>query len=291
MRHLICVLALTVSLSVFAEDARHPLTRAIDNHANLLFVANLQPDNPQLLDLLTVARAAQQLVTEYEAAEKQLAASKADTFKQQAKALAEGTPVDAAATQAVAAYYAARAQAHAKLLAGVDAQIRQVRRALAPGQVRMIDWSRPAEAGGATEDEAVLEELRQLLSDLNATMRMLERIRYLIASDYITSRVGRLSEFLGDYYRPNTREFNEAMDWMIHLTDEARMVNEEQWPEQAPLFAGRVLQHLGVLEPQQAPEAKQPYNWWDVYYLLTDPQTPAMLQGMLAARGNPAGAQ
>lgn len=288
MRHLACILALATVAMCTAADTRHPLTKAIDYDAHLLVVLDLHPNRNQLFDILTAARAARQLVSAYETEEKQAATANADMFKQQAKALAEGTPLDEQATAAIKAYHEARQRSHAKLLAGVDAQISAVRRRLARDQVRLVDWTRPAEVSVTSDDQAVLEELRQLLYDVNQTERLLERIRYLAPHDYAITRTGRLEEFLREYVRPGTADFKQAMDFMFQLTDETRLVKEDDWPQQAPLFAGRVLQYLGALEPEQRPQAQAAYNWWDVHDLLTDEQTPKMLEQMLAAGGNPA---
>lgn len=288
MKRALCITGLLVCISAWAQQERHPLTKAIDYDAHLLLLTDLQPNSSQLMAILTAARAARQAVTGYEAERKQAATANADDFKQQAKSLAEGTPVDEKVAAAIAAYHDAQRQSHAKLLAAVDAQISQVRRRLAPEQTRLIDWSRPPEVNAVGDDQALTDELRQLLSRVTETERVLERIRYLIPSDYSITRTGRLEEFLRPYVRPNTPEFKQAMDFLFRLTDETRIVSEQDWPQQAPLFAARVLQYLGALEPSRQAGAARPYAWWDLYDLLTDEQTPALLQQILAANGNPA---
>jgi len=289
MRHLACLIALTLSLVATAADERPPLSAAIDANANLRLVARLDPNNRQLLDILTAVRASRQVVATYESAKQQALQAQAGVFQQQAQALAQGNPVPAAVTDGIAAYFAARDDDRLRMMRAVDVQVRAVRRALAPDQARLVAWGRPDEISTETDDQVALAELREVLADVNETARMLERIRYLIASDYATTRVGRLAEFLRQYYRPNTREFNDAMEWMFRLTDDVRRVSEDDWPGQAALFAGRVLLRVGALEPPDQRQAQAPYNWWDVYYLLTDVNTPELLQAMLAARGNPAG--
>jgi hypothetical protein len=291
MKHLACMIALTLSLAVTAADERHPLTAAIDANTNLRVVARLNPTNRQLLEILAAARAARQVVTTYEQSTQQALQARAGLFEQQARALAQGTPVAAQVTDGIAAHYAAQDENRLTMMRGVDVQVRQVRRALAPDQAGLVSWARPDEISTETDDQVVLAEMRQVLADVNETARLLERIRYLIVSDYSITRIGRLTEFLRQYYRPNTREFDDAMEWMLRLTDEVRLVSENDWPGQAALFAGRVLLRVGALETQDQPRAQAPYNWWDVYYLLTDVHTPELLLALLAARGNPAGEQ
>lgn len=291
MKRLLCVAGLLLCLTARAEDIRHPLTRAIDAHSSLLLLADLQPGNQQVLDMLTAVRAARQLVVARESADNQALQAAVPLFKLQAQSFAAGTPVDEGVDKGIVAYLATREQRRLKLLRDVDMYVRQVRRALEPEQVRLVDWTRPAEAGTQTDDQRTLEEMRQLLADLNDVGRLLDRIRYSITSDYTTTRVGRVAEFLRQYYQPNTREFNDAMDYMLRLTDEVRQVSENDWPQQASVYAGRVLQRVGALDAGQPEDDRAGYNWWDVYGLLVDVQTPDLLQNMLAAMGNPAGNQ
>ena len=272
-----------------AEDPRHPVAKALDNNTNVWFVSNLQPNNRQLLDILTATRAGRQIMTAYEQDSQQATLAAAPLFRQEIEGFRDDQAVPEDTEAALRDYRGEQAQRRTKMLVAVDTQIRQVRRALAPEQVHMVDWTRPAEATALADNQSVLEEMRQLNADLGEATRMLERIRYLIASDYITSRIGRIDDYLRGYIRPNTQEFADARDWMLALMDEVRQVPENQWPQQSSLYAGRILQYLGVLEPAQGQQTRARYNWWDVYYLLTDPQSPGMLQQMLAARGNPAG--
>jgi hypothetical protein len=289
MRQSACAIALLVALAASAAPAVHPLTAAIDLNANLRLVARWQPTDRQLMDLLSAARGAQQAVATRERSDQQAVETRADLFRQQAQCLAQGMPVDQAVTDGVAAYFGELEDARLKMMAAVDVQVRAVRRALAPDQARLVAWARPAEIGADGDEPAAATELRQMLADVTEAIRMLERIRYLIASDFATTRTGRIAEYLRQYFRPKTPEFNDAMEWMLDLTDEVRKIKEADWPAQAPLFAGRVLRYVGALDAPDAPQEQAPYNWWDVYYLLTDPHTPEMLQAMLAARGAPAG--
>jgi hypothetical protein len=269
-------------------DPRHPLARALDNNAHVWFVADLLPNNRQLLDILTVARMARQVMTQYEQGLAQDLAAAAPLFQQEIQSFSQGDTVPAQTEAGLKAFRQQRAQRRIRMLAAMDAQVRQMRRALAPEQVRMVDWTPPPEAATQGRDQTLLEELRQMNAELGEAERLIERIRYLIASDYITSRIGRIDEYLRQYVRPNTPEFEDARNFMLGLMDEVRRVPEEGWPMQASFYAGRVLQYLGVLDPPQR-QTNAAYDWWDAYNLLTDPQTPAMLQQMLAVRGNPAG--
>lgn len=288
MKRLACLAALWLALAACAQDARHPLNRAMDYDNNLLLVLDLQPDNQQLLQLLSLSRAGAQQLSQAQAQDKQAAQSIATVLQQQVQALKQNTPVPPDVVTAIDAYYTATDERRERLLAGVDDLIQQLRRSLVPEQARLVDWSAPAGAAPA-DSQAATEKMRHALAVMNEIRDALETIRYLTPMQYSTTRVGRIDYFLSAYIRPNTPQFARAHDWMIGLTDEMRQVPEQQWPQEAPLFAGRVMQELGVLNGLQAPQNGPPYGWWDVYNLLTDPQTPEMIQQLIANRGNPAG--
>lgn len=262
------------------------LSQAIEQHANVSLLAEWRLDRAQLMDLLVAVRAARQAVTEYENENQKAAEMTASALKPHLPALKQSFTVDENVKAALASFTESAAQRRAKLLAAVARQINAVRRMLTPEQQRLVNWTRPAEVRIAAPEEELLEELRDMLADIQEIRRVLERIRYLIPGDYITRRVGLLREFLQDYYLPDTPEFNEALNWMIRLTDEMRRVPERDWPEEATLYVGRVWQYLRGGAPQLQEEQQEPaapYNWWNVFNLLTDPQTPVLLQQLIGA--------
>jgi hypothetical protein len=112
-----------------------------------------------------------------------------------------------------------------------------------------------------------------------------------MVTDYIQTRIARTEDYLRAYVRPGTRDFDDAREWTLKLVDEARTVKENEWPQQAALFASQLLQHLGLLdEPGRADaQAQTRYGWWDLYYLLTDAQTPQMLQALMGGADPAAG--
>lgn len=283
------LIGLLCVVSYAAEDTRHPLTAALDNDANLVLVADLGLTNRQLLDVLTASRAARQAVAARETTREQLAQQSQALLARQAQALAAGQPVPDDITAGLADIADTQDEAYEKMLTAVGAQVRQVRRTLAPEQARIVDWTAPAEASATEDDAQVLEELRVLGANLSEALRMLERIRYLIVTDYATTRINRLEEYLRQHMRPGTPQFIETREWLLGLLEEVRMVKEDEWPQQAPLYASQVLQRVGLLQPRDRANGRANYNWWDVYYLLADPQSPQMLQAMLEARGNVAG--
>lgn len=267
-----------------AGDTRHPLTRALDYDANLVLVADLNPTNRQLLDIMTVSRGARQLVTAYEQANRQSMARLQPMLEQAERGLAGGEEPGGDVAVTLEEAQADREERYQQLLRSVGKQVDLVRRALGPEQARLVNWTAPAEAS-ADDQEAVVGELRLLASNLDQARQMISTIRYLIVSDYSITRIARVEEYLKMHERPGTPQFAADREWMLRHLEQARMVEEADWPQQAPVFAAQVLQRLGLLEARPAGQAQTNYNWWDVYYLLTDVQTPEMLQAMLAAGG------
>ncbi|MEI6502421.1 MAG: hypothetical protein WCP21_15525 [Armatimonadota bacterium] len=275
-------LALLIAVGCAAEE-RHPLTKALDYDTNLLLVVDLRLSDRQLADLAQATQVAGTAIAVYDKARETALKSKSSLLAQEFKALSEGGELAAETAAGLDDLRQAQALRRVQRFAAVDAQIRRLRRSLSPEQAALVNWNRPSDVPAATDDTVVLEELRLLASRLTEAERFIERIRYLIPIDYIQTHVARTEEYLRPYVRPGTRDFDDARDWTVKLLDEARVVNEAEWPAQAPLFASQLLQHFGLLEqPGQAnAQAQTRYGWWDVYYLLTDAQTPAMLQTMM----------
>ena len=290
---LLIALALVAAGAAGAADDRHPLAAALDYDANLLLLSDLQPSSRQLLELLNSSRAVARLVEQYEQGHRAALDKGAALLKAAGAALAAGTPLPEEQAVALADYRTAEQARKDALQSAVGEQIRRLRGSLSAAQGGLVNWDRPADLPAKADDAARLEEMRLLAARLGEASRFIERLRYLIVSDYSITRIGRVEDYLKGHVRPGTPEFSEARDFTMHLLDEARVVNEADWPGQTPLFASRLLQHLGLLD--QAEPARQGrddarYNWWDVYYLLTDAQTPRMLQAVIAARGNAADA-
>lgn len=277
----LAVLVVCLASAAFAADERHPLTRALDYDTNLLLVLDLQLDNRQLGTLTAAVSTAARMVA---ASDRTGAGPGGDLLQQEFQALAEGRQLTGQQQAALEQLRAAEREQRGRLYAAADAQIKRLRRALSPQQAALIDWTAPPEVPAVPDESGALEELRNLAANLDHARGFLDRLRYAIPTLYIQTRQGRIDEFLREYYEPGTEEFFAARDWTIKLLDDARMVDEEQWPREAPAFASELLQRVGGLDEveveMRGPNNRARYNWWDLYYLLTDPQSPYMLQAM-----------
>jgi hypothetical protein len=278
----LAVLLVCLASAAFAADERHALTRALDYDTNLLLVLDLQLDQRQLGTLAAALATAGRMVA---ASDRNGAAAGpgGDLVQQEFQALAEGRQLTQQQQAALEQLRVADRQQRGRMYAAVDAQIKRFRRALSPQQAALVDWTAPPEVPAVPDESGALEQLRDLAAKLDHARGFLDRMRYVIPTLYIQTRQGRIDEFLRDYYRPDTEAFLAARDCTIKLVDDARMVNEEQWPQQAPAFASELLQRVGALEAEAemaGPNNRARYNWWDLYYLLTDPQSPYMLQAM-----------
>lgn len=287
--HLLAIAVFVMTGAVAqAEDQRHPLAQALDYDTNMLLVADLRPNAQQLAVLQNAAGTVGRLVSGYGAAHAAALDEKKDLLAQERKALAEGTELAQDQEAALQALRDSEADRKQKMYSAADTEIGRLRRALAPEQAALVDWTAPADVAAAADHTAALDEMRLLAGRLGEAQRFIERMRYIIPTEYVQTRIGRIDDFLKDYDRPNTQQFSDDQRWISGLLDEARLAKEDEWAQQAPLFASRLLQRLGRLDEQAvgAQAAGPRYNWWDMYYLLADPQTPQMLQGIRVAGGN-----
>lgn len=282
------ILATTLALAQSAStDTRHPLVKALDYDTNLLMVNNLRLTTPQVANLQRLAAQTAETLNSSNQAHANALKTVAPLLEQEIKALADGVELDAATARQLDIYRAAEADRHSKLLVAINAQIRLFRRSLTNQQAALFNWQCPPDMTPPPDRATTLQEMQALSARLLAAQGLIERIRYLIASDYSITRIGRIETYLRDYLEPNTPRFNEARDFLLNLVDQARRVDEKDWPGQAPLFAAQVLQHLNLLNPEEQPMGvRTPYNWWDAYSLLTDNQTQDLTQAILNARAN-----
>lgn len=266
---------------VAAEDTRHPLTQAMFYGDNLNLVNTLDPMDSQLALLAQIAGAGRQLVAAREKDYETALARVREALLAEREALRTGRALAPETRLVLERMREAQDRAEEKLLVELDGQIQRWRQILTPQQASRVDWQPPPWIAPAEEGRDELQALRALVAQLDEVGREIERIRYLIASDYISTRIGRINALLRPYLRPGSREFDEARDFVLRLTDEARLVPEREWPSRAPEFPARFLHYLGELEDDKTRVAQPQFDWWDLHRVLTDPQTPAMFSRML----------
>lgn len=288
MRHsalLLVWLTVTVSLA-HAADERHPLTKALDYDTNTLLLIDLDPSARQLTELKAAAQSAGAALAGQDSATANALQSAGDLLSQEYLALTQGTPVSEELATRLAELRRAAAERRDNQFSTVDAAIRRVRRSLSPRQASLVNWNLPADVPVTHRNsDGTLDELRSLAARLTQAERFLERLRYVTLSEYKRFRMERTEEFLQAYLRPGTIEFDEAKDWVAQLLSDMRLVKEDAWPQEEALYAAQLLQRLGALETPglNAGQGRTKYNWWDIYYLLTDPQTPGMLAAYVGA--------
>ena len=283
------LLSLTLIASVccvqaFAEDTRHELERALGYDNSLLVCNDLQLNARQLQELQQCANTAQQALTDYDQNHAAAVQQAAPLLKQEIAALAAGTELAPDVAQGLQDMRDKEQARHDLMMTTIDGQIRQLRLTLMPAQASLVNWSQPSGAMAAPDPAAEIEELRLLAGRLSEAQRMIERIRYLIVSDYASSRVAKVGDYVRAYISPGTKEYNDACEWILKLVGEARLVEDDQWPQQAPVFASQVLQRMGLLDVGPGVNNQAKYNWWDMYDLLTDPQTPKLVKNILGAQ-------
>lgn len=273
-----------------AEDTRHELTKALDQGRHLVMLQNLNPGVQDLATMLAASRALVRFQAEYDKAHENALTQGLSLLQAEKNALATGTDLAAKTAAALADLRAVETDRRQKLYVAIDAQMRQMSRRLAPALSQRVDWSHPAEFAVPPDDSLKLEQLRLLAARLEEMARAIDRIRYLPLEDYGPLRINRWQEILKDYLPPNTRQFDDAIQFMLKLTDDMKATSEQDYPERRILFAARALQYLGALGEAPPRQVQADYSWWDIYELLSDPQTPPLLEKILNVLNAGAGA-
>ncbi len=282
---------LTAMGSSLAADPRPELSKALDYAHSMFIFYRLDPTAEDLAALLRASRNIIRLQSEREKEHLAALVKAAPDLKIARDALLAGQAIPQAVQDALDRLSETETAADDELHEDVANEMVMLQRQLSEESARLVNWRIPWDYPLPPDDEANVERLEQLAARITSCGNMLESIRYLNAADFVTTRMWRLQEFLDEYgIEPDTREYEEAMDYLTRLTDEMRVQPEEQWPDLRFLYAARALVYVGGLEQEQE-EAEQEtlFGFWDILECLSDPQTPELLSKLLNAMNTGAG--
>ncbi len=168
----------------------------------------------------------------------------------------------------------------------------EVKDQLLPQQNAYIDWQPPRGEGTAPREtlqqKAQRERERRALIVLAA--QFLTRVRFI--SPILLGTENLVDDFLRPLIDPRSPEYPQVRQFMLRMVAEVRVMPEAQWEVLRDQYAVRMVQGLGLDQP--LPEADQarerkPYSWEDIYDILSDAGTPALLRAMRQARTAPRG--
>lgn len=285
LRAMVGLALLMVAGASLAQDARPELSKALD-YAHGMFIAyRLDPTAEDLAALLRASRNIVRLQSERDKQHVAALVKATADMKAARDAMLAGQAVPQATQEALDRLVEAETREDEDLHLSVADEIRLLRGQLSEETARLVSWQVPWDYPLPPDDEANVERLEQMAARITSCGNMLESIRYLNAADFVTTRMWRLEEFLDEYdIEPNTKEYEEALDYLTRLTDEMRVLPEEQWPDAQFLYAARALVYVGGLEIEQEEDNLETlFTFWDIHDFLSDPQTPELLSKLLNA--------
>lgn len=277
---IVMVVAALVGLAVAAPaDQLGDATAEADA---LSFFRNLGLDQAQAQRLLTPLQRIQTLGTRYRDTQQQRLDALAPTLTAARQLLAAGQPIPENLRAALQDYEAQREAALLQLYRDVNREMQVIRDNLYPEQLAALDFTPPASI--ATQD--MIQERARLqqiaLGRIQTAGRMLERVKYLDAFNFVTGRTPIVISYVGQYFPQDTPEFQAAMGVVIEYTDRVRLLNEEAWQQNAWAIAAELVETLGLMPELTMTPDPNKMSWNALYRLFTAPQTLAAVQALAA---------
>ncbi len=159
------------------------------------------------------------------------------------------------------------------------AYIRQLRRILSPPQRALVDWVPPGEVLRLLPPQARTANLRRRAGLIQQAIDFLNRLKFQVAKRYMNLKVSLSQDFVAGFVPPDSPDFDRAMDFVLELVAEARMVPPQDWDNGADVeFATRLMRGLGVLRDPVPPPPSEDvlYTWQDLYEIFTTPGAAAV---------------
>ena len=188
------------------------------------------------------------------------------------KALKEHKPPEAETADQIQKVLAADDEREVNLKLAMLRYLRNFRRILAPPQRQLVDWVPPGDVQRLVPAQVRTVRLRQRAALIQQALEFLNRLKYQTAKRYMNLKVSQSQQFVAAFVPPDSPDFDRAMDFVLNLVTEARMVPREDWENGADVeFATRLMRGLGVLRDDVVPPptGDELYDWQTLYDLLT----------------------
>jgi len=255
--------------AVAADDLQDALDRA--DALNLFLRIDLQPD--QAKRMIIPLERVQQLMEQYRSGyQDRLEALKPQLMRARSL-MAAGQELPDELRQVIDKFLEERDESRLDLYRAVDQEMQLIAELLYPEQNTLLDWTPPE---SIRPEECLQERLRMqriALGRIEEAGRMLERVKYLDAFNFVTGRISIINEYLAAYYDPQSAEFERAAQIAIEHSDQVRLLSEEQWQANAWQISADLVDRLGLmpaLDPAQRPGT---VSWSSLYRLFTAPET------------------
>jgi len=275
---LVVVAALLVAVSAWGDELGDAMSRA----DALGFFTRIGLTQAQAQQIVAPVQRIQQLVQQYEATRKQRLNALAPTLIRARQILAEGRQLPSEIESALTQYRQQSEKAWVELQRAVDQEMQRIADTLYPEQNALLDWTPPA---SIRRDDTLQERLRLqqiAMGRIQEAGRMLERVKYLDAFNFVTARTPIINDYLSAYFEPDTPDFETAFRICLEFTDRVRMLPEEQWRNNAWDIAADLVDRLGLM-PSFDQTREGTVTWSALFKLFTNSQTLTVLQKLAQA--------
>jgi len=271
---------LAVALAVMAATVAvtDELTDAVAQTDALSLFTRISLQQDQARAMVAPLQRIQSIVQQAGDAQEQRLEALAPTLRQARALLAAGDQLPADVQAALADYRRQREQAQLALYRGVDQEMRMIADLMYPEQNALLDWTPPA----AVRTEDSLQEqlrLRQIAeARIDEAGRMLERVKYLDAFNFVTARTPIINDYLARYFDPNAPNYQTAYRICIDYTDRVRVLSEDEWQANGWDIAAQLIDRLGLMPTLETAPAPGTITWPTLYRVFTNPQTLQVVQ-------------
>ncbi len=238
----------------------------------------LQPSQAQ--QMIPIVERIQDLVRQQRQADEQRLRQIRPTLQQARSQLVAGQMPSEQAQRVIASYREQRQQAQLTLMRAVDREFANLENIFTRQQNQAFDWTPPESVNMEESMQRILQQQRVAMGRIQRAAEVLNSVKHLDTFNFVTARIPILTDYLSLYYRPDTPEFEQAMEIAIAATDQVRLLTEEQWQTNALDIAADLVEELGLMPPMQVRQRPGTVSWSALYRLFTNEQTLVVLRGL-----------
>jgi len=156
---------------------------------------------------------------------------------------------------------------------------------LYPVQAELIDWRQPPEVLGRQDPALRAAAEKERAATVAAVLDFLDSMRYVVEPMFTQRLQGRCDELASQYFNPESPDYPQIIAYLMRATRQMKTIGAEDWEQGAVEFAADVAIELGILEPAEGrPGGPKPITWERLYQMLSNPDTPELVQKMIEAR-------
>jgi len=156
---------------------------------------------------------------------------------------------------------------------------------LYPVQAELIDWRQPPEVLGRQDPALRAAAEKERAATVAAVLDFFDSMRYVVEPMFTQRLQGRCDELASQYFNPESPDYPQIIAYLMRATRQMKTIGAEDWEQGAVEFAADVAIELGILEPAEGrPGGPKPITWERLYQMLSNPDTPELVQKMIEAR-------